>query len=241
MLFTTSWDDGYALDMRVAELLHRYGCKGTFYLCPQAKHSGALLTKEQIRELAKHHEIGAHTLTHPHLTAIPLLEAKKEIEESKNWVEQVTGRECRSFCYPYGDVNTDVRNLVVAAGYHFARTTEDLRCNGDDDFLMPVTLQVSPFPLRKTFNPTWKILDPLGPLRVRYMRLRRLHIPHTHLRSWAALARGLFQKALETKQPFFHLYGHSREIEKYGMWEELEEFLKEVSSCHNVQCVTNGE
>ena len=29
---TTSWDDGHPLDLRVAELLAKYGLQGTFYV-----------------------------------------------------------------------------------------------------------------------------------------------------------------------------------------------------------------
>ena len=46
--------------------------------------------------------------------------------------------------------------------------------------------------------------------------------------SWMALAKYLYGYSKETNQPFFHLYGHSREIEMYGMWGELEEFLSYV-------------
>ena len=31
-LITTSWDDGNKLDIKVAELLDKYGMKGTFYI-----------------------------------------------------------------------------------------------------------------------------------------------------------------------------------------------------------------
>ena len=40
MLFTTSWDDGHPSDLHVADLLERYGMKGTFYLC-KAGQAGA--------------------------------------------------------------------------------------------------------------------------------------------------------------------------------------------------------
>jgi hypothetical protein len=73
---------------------------------------------------------------------------------------------------------------------------------------------------------SWKMLDPLGPLRARYTRLRALKTPHSAMSSWLALAKYLYEHAKETNQEFFHLYGHSREVEKYEMWEELEEFLK---------------
>ena len=76
MIFTTSWDDGYFSDLRIAELLTAYHAKGTFYVCPQAQHNQPMLNKAQILELSRTHEIGAHTIHHPKLSRIPISEAK---------------------------------------------------------------------------------------------------------------------------------------------------------------------
>ena len=153
MLFTTSWDDGYALDLRIAELLERHGLAGTFYACPTPQHGEGMLAEKDIRALAVRHEIGAHTLTHPHLTKLATHEADREIRESKEWAERVTGKPCTLFCYPYGDRNDEVQTLVRNAGFAGARTTEDLRFDASDPFALPVTLQVTPFPYRRRFSP----------------------------------------------------------------------------------------
>ena len=63
---TTSWDDGYPLDLRVAELLVKYGLQGTFYIPSETGHP--ILRDEQVSELAKAFEVGAHTLHHVDLT-----------------------------------------------------------------------------------------------------------------------------------------------------------------------------
>lgn len=232
MEFLTSWDDGYLLDLKVADLLDRYNAKGTFYICPHAQHAAEMLSKEQMRDLSQRHTIGAHSLTHPRLTMISTEKANEEIRGSKMWVEEVTGKPCTMFCYPYGAVNNDVKNLVKEVGFHGARTTKDLEFSAPDSFLQPVTLQVMPFPGRQHSRISWKLLDHFGPLRARYARLRTFKTPHTAMGSWSALAQYLYGYAKETGQPFFHLYGHSREIEKYGMWGELEEFLKFVQKNH---------
>ncbi|MEK7218676.1 MAG: polysaccharide deacetylase family protein [Patescibacteria group bacterium] len=228
MFFQTSWDDGCALDLRIAGLLERYGLSGTFYVCPREQHGASLLEERDIRSLAERHAIGAHTLTHPRLTRIPLADAEREIRGSKAWVERVTGKPCTSFCYPYGDVNAEVRGLVERAGFAGARTTEDFRFTSKDPFLQPVTLQVSPFPWRKRFHPPWKILDPLGPARHAWTRTRGFDLPLSAFTSWSALAMALLYRAQPDEKLFFHLYGHSREIERYGMWGALETFLAHV-------------
>lgn len=102
--------------------------------------SSPLMDVAQIRDwLAAGHEIGSHTLTHPLLTKISVALAREEITASKKQLEDVFGRAITHFCYPYGDWNPAVRDLVIAAGYRTASTTD----HGVN------TAAVSPFELRR--------------------------------------------------------------------------------------------
>ncbi|PWU22107.1 MAG: polysaccharide deacetylase [Verrucomicrobia bacterium] len=74
--------------------------------------------------LAAGQEIGSHTRTHPHLTQLPLAEARGELTASKKALEDKFGLAIEHFCYPYGDWNAQVRDLVREAGYKTACTTE---------------------------------------------------------------------------------------------------------------------
>jgi len=86
--------------------------------------SEPLMDAAQVREwLAAGHEIGSHTLTHPHLTQIPIDQAREEISASKKKLEDLFGCPIQHFCYPFGDWNETVRDLVMAAGYRTACTT----------------------------------------------------------------------------------------------------------------------
>ena len=67
-------------------------------------------------------EIGAHTLTHVSLTDVSMAQARAEIFDSKKILEDLTGREVRHFCYPYGNWNEAVRDLIIEAGYETATT-----------------------------------------------------------------------------------------------------------------------
>jgi peptidoglycan/xylan/chitin deacetylase (PgdA/CDA1 family) len=83
-----------------------------------------LMDVAQIRDwLALGHEIGAHTLTHPHLTRIGRDEAREEIFSSKKKLEDLFGRPIRHFCYPYGEWDDAIADLVCEAGYTTATTT----------------------------------------------------------------------------------------------------------------------
>ena len=82
-----------------------------------------LMDDAQIRDwLAAGHEIGSHTLTHPHLASLPRDRARAEIFDSKASLEDRFGIAVRHFCYPYGDYDDATRDLVSAAGYESAAT-----------------------------------------------------------------------------------------------------------------------
>ncbi len=61
--------------------------------------------------------IGAHTLTHPKLTAIGLDLAKREIVESRAKLEKLLGREVRLFSFPYGDFDEQLVECCISAGF----------------------------------------------------------------------------------------------------------------------------
>ncbi len=240
MLFTTSWDDGYALDLRVSNMLTRHGLTGTFYVCPTDQHEENLLTKEQLKTLSSLHEIGAHTMHHPHLTQLSDEQVLQEMTDSKRWVEESTGNPCTMFCYPYGDCDERIVQLAKKSGFTGARTTQDLQNGLSDPFLMPTTLQVMPFPWRKRFTRLKHFIDPLGPLRARVGGLRKLSVPLSSCGSWLSLARALFEKAVHEQWPWFHLWGHSHELERYDMWNDLDLFLQDVARAQ-VKAVPNSK
>src|SRR5438270_8057291 len=97
---TTSWDDGHPLDFRVAELLAKYGLRGTFYV-PRTAETPTM-NAIQLRELSCSFEVGAHTLHHIDLTGVSEQYAGQEIRACKAWLEDCTGQACSMFCPPKG-------------------------------------------------------------------------------------------------------------------------------------------
>jgi peptidoglycan/xylan/chitin deacetylase (PgdA/CDA1 family) len=111
----------YAIEFLIVGLIG--GCNEWEIQEGEARQS--LMDGTQIKEwLAAGHEIGSHTITHPFLTRINLNKAREEIFVSKKKLEDRFGRPVRHFCYPYGDWNPAVRDLVIEAGYETACTTE---------------------------------------------------------------------------------------------------------------------
>jgi len=84
-----------------------------------------LMDPVEIRDwLRAGHSIGSHSLTHARLTRLTLRDAREEIFASKKKLEDDFGVAIDHFCYPYGDWNEPVRDLVVEAGYQTACTTD---------------------------------------------------------------------------------------------------------------------
>ena len=67
---------------------------------------------------------GAHTVTHPNLTAIPVDNAEWEISTSKKEIEEKLGRQCNLFAYPFGYYNSDIVQLLKKHGFKGAVTTD---------------------------------------------------------------------------------------------------------------------
>ena len=115
LIVTTSWDDGTKLDLKLAELLNKYGIRGTFYI--SKTQSDNPLEGDDLRALDKVHEVGAHTLNHVDLTKVSLLQAKEEIEGIKAYLEDILGHKIHMFCYPYGKYNENIKKMVKASGF----------------------------------------------------------------------------------------------------------------------------
>jgi len=84
------------------------------------------LTWNELSEMAdKGVSIGAHTLSHPKLTAVSDKEAEQEIVQSKKIIAQKINRKVDFFAYPYGtdqSYNQKVENIVKKAGFVCACT-----------------------------------------------------------------------------------------------------------------------
>jgi peptidoglycan/xylan/chitin deacetylase (PgdA/CDA1 family) len=82
------------------------------------------LSWEQVREMHRAGiEFGSHTLTHPMLSEVPLDRARLEIADSRRRIEDVLGVPVSLFCYPRGDYDDSVKQIVRDEGYVAACST----------------------------------------------------------------------------------------------------------------------
>jgi peptidoglycan/xylan/chitin deacetylase (PgdA/CDA1 family) len=135
---TLTFDDGFASAFKHAlEPLARFEFRAIQFLVADriGQHNEWEVLQEEAREplmdekqvkdwIGAGHEIGAHSLTHPYLTRISLREVKEQVFSCKKKLEDRFGVPVRHFCYPYGDWNPAVRDLVMRAGYETACTID---------------------------------------------------------------------------------------------------------------------
>lgn len=223
LMVTTSWDDGQKTDLKLAEMLEKYSIRGTFYI-PKS-YPDNLLPKKDIIALDRKFEIGAHSVSHPNLTKVSLAEAKREIEESKTYLEDLLGHSISMFCYPNGRYNEEIKKMVKDARFIAARTCDPGGFNlPQDPYQWYVTLFASNG-------------SPLMALKIWW----KFHLwKVSSLLDWESRAKLLFDLALQ-KGGVYHIYGHSAELERDNEWDKLERVLKYFSNREGAKYVTNGE
>lgn len=90
------------------------------------QYQNMMLTWEHVREMhSMKIDFGAHTITHPILTRIPIEQARKEIIGSKQKIEEELKHPVTSFAYPNGtrhDFNKEVIKATKEAGITTAFT-----------------------------------------------------------------------------------------------------------------------
>lgn len=104
---------------RISELKEKYNFTNI-----KEYNSKQSLSFTQIQELNKHAIIGSHTLFHPILTCCDEEEIQNEIINSKLQIENITNGKCNHFCFPNGDYDKRVIEIVKNAGYKSARTID---------------------------------------------------------------------------------------------------------------------
>lgn len=135
-----TFDDGYLDNFtNLLPLMQQYGYRGVIYLLgddevrynrwdvdtDSTEPRSEIMSLEQKRAfVAAGWEIGAHTMSHPRLSTLPLPEAAAEIARSKATLETALNTEIVSFAYPYGDLNADLKEAVRAAGFALGVATD---------------------------------------------------------------------------------------------------------------------
>lgn len=188
------------------------------------------MPEEQIKMLATGFEIGGHGLQHVRLHSTDIVLAEKEIKGSYNWLTDLLGYKPVSFCFPGGVYNQITTNLVFDSGYKLARTTEFFStASFSVSKVTATTLQAYPhsgftYTMHLVKRRRWTTL--LGWLK---------NNSETNLGKLAEY----YLAQVSQSGGCFHLWGHSWEIEKYQLWNMLEELFKIIANRTDFMYVQN--
>jgi len=141
-----TFDDALAQQMGAAAVLERHGMRGTFFLNTWRlrRISADDMTAAQAADLqARGHEIGGHTLDHPHLTTLTPAQQHVQICDDRAYLSSL-GLDVQNFAYPFGDWNAQARQAVIDCGYDSARSVSGIAATVAAEGLVPK----DPFVLR---------------------------------------------------------------------------------------------
>ncbi len=212
---TLSYDDGSVFDMRLVEIMNRYGLKGTFNINTgkyRAENSTAekpfYMTCSEMVSLFSDsgHEVAVHGVTHPHWEQLTEPEMIRDILEDRKNIERDFGTLARGAAYPYGSYDDRVIRVLASCGICYSRTVHNT-----GKFSLPQNFL--------TWNPTCHHKD------ARLMELTDEFLSPIKF----GLAR------------LFYVWGHSFEFDRQDNWNVIEEFGQRIGGRDDVWYATNIE
>lgn len=230
-VITSSWDDGYPSDLRLADLLQKHQVRGTFYI-PQTNPEHPVMTESEILQLKEAFEIGGHTINHTSINSNSADLFETEIKGCYNWIKDLTGERPLSFCFPRGIYNKAAVEYCTDLGFKVIRTTELLNPYGIvSNGLHPTTLQMFPHSkityckhLLKRFKFKSLGLYIQSGWKSNLLELTEYYLDH-----------------ISKNGGCFHLWGHSWELDEFDLWKELELVLKTIGNNSEFSYISNSD
>lgn len=214
---TLSYDDGVVQDVRLVNVLDKYGLKATFNLNsgPMAEaeeRENGRLNIAQAKELygGTDHEVAIHTVWHPSLVDLSPQEIQWQVAEDQHALETIFGKPIRGMAYPFGTHNEAVIDSLKQMGIAYARTA-----NSTGGFALP---------------DNW------------LQWTATCH--HGDTRLWELTDRFLddsSEDGIDSPPLLFYLWGHSYEFDNQKNWDVLEIFGRKMGKRSNIWYATNLE
>lgn len=216
---TLSYDDNVEDDIRLVQIMKKYGLKGTFNInSGQFSPEGSVgdvfkcghrrLTVNQSVELHRDSgmEIACHGVTHPFLEQLPTGLCVHEVLQDRLDLERIFGCMVRGLAYPFGTYSDEVVSVLRNCGIAYARTAESThRFDLPTDWLR--------------MNGTCRHADP----------------------ELMDLAKRFVTDGRNTSPMLFLLFGHSYEFGDTQTWQIIEEFAEFIGGREDIWYATNIE
>lgn len=213
--FNVSYDDGALQDVRLINLLNRYGIKGTFNLNSHLMeiefewtHESGLVIKRLPKNIASNlyngHEIASHTLTHPFMDNLSEKEIMHELKTDKINLEKIFGKNIKGFAVPFEYYSDLIEKCVRNCGFEYARISEEAH----------------------SYTPTKDFFK---------LKAGVFHLD-PNLDSY-------IDDFISTEEElaFCQIAGHSYDLDTENMWDKIENVFKKVSVDNNILPMTTIE
>ena len=210
------WDDGVLNDIKLTDLLRKYGAKATFNLNPalhyakERFHSGwkykdyspGKLAWNEVTSVYEGFDVASHTMCHCNAGMVDDKVFFAEAVMAKDILEDLFQKECTGFAWPCGKYTEKTADMLLEAGFTYGRTVETTeRVSG---FAHPMILHSSCHFMSPDF--------------------------------WNA-----FEKA-KTTDGIFYFWGHSYEMmDDAELWEEFENKLRRLAADSEVEWIPTTE
>lgn len=129
-----TFDDGFRNNYsNVFPILKKYKFPATIFVTTgwisgrDDKSGLEYLREDELREVETSGliDIEPHTVSHPKLAELSLERAREEIAGSKQHIEELLGKKCRFFAYPYGNYDEATARVVSECGFEAAVTVRE--------------------------------------------------------------------------------------------------------------------
>lgn len=223
---TFSFDDGVLQDIRMIDLLDKYGLKATFNLNSELfsgrnilrfedhrKHivQRYIIAKEDVKDVYAGHEVAAHTLTHENLTQLEDdNEIIRQVEQDRLNLSQIVGYEVVGMAYAGGGVNSNDHCAELIRKHTGIQYARGLKCSRGFD--VPQDL------LRFAPSASTDHLDVLEEVADRFLELR------------------------PDSPQILYIMGHTYALDyENDYWMKLEAILEKLSTSEDIFYGTNRE
>ena len=220
---TLSYDDGHSKDIKLLEIINKYGLKCTFNLVGTKVEEEKPLSKEFIREnmLLKGHEIAIHGYNHRAQDVIRSIEGIREIIDCRIALERAFGMIVRGMAFPDNAVNRFEKPEAYKRIRRFL-------CDLEVDYVRTIGGDNDKFDLPEDWH-NW--------------------IPTAHhansqimeyIDKFLELDVSKLYKSHRAPKLFF-MWGHSFEFERKQNWDLLEEISRKLGGKEDIWYATNIE
>ncbi len=210
---TLSYDDGRDHDMRLLEIMRKYGLRGTFNLTLNGIESPSsdFIHADYIKEhFGADAEIALHGCNHLSLSRVTPPLAMRDVATNREAFEKIFGKIIRGMAYANGAFDDETVELLRTCGVAYSRTTRST-----ESFDIPEEWLL--------WHPTCHHKNPnLFELIDKFFEEPRAYF-------WSKSPR------------IFYLWGHSYEFANDGNWDVIERFGAEMAKHDDVWHATNIE